>query len=172
MDILTSLGITKDLIADIVINIGSIVVLFLIVKKLAYTPVKKFMDARTEKLANAQAAADAKMQEAEVKIEEYTQLLDECESAKENAIKEGEKLALEESNRIISSAKQKADEIVSGANKKAQEKYDSAIADANDYIVNLTIDASKVLLQREINDNDNKKIVEDFLNSLDGDNNA
>ena len=42
----------------------------------------------------------------------------------------------------------------------------------NDYIVNLAIDASSRLLNREINDDDNKKIVESFLNSADGDKNA
>ena len=61
---------------------------------------------------------------------------------------------------------------MSKANIKAQDKYDRAVEEANDYIVNLTIDASSMLLKREINDDDNKKIVEEFLNSVDGDKNA
>ena len=56
---LASLGITKDLIADLIINIGSIVVLFVIVKKLAYKPVKKFMDARTERVMAQKTEAEA-----------------------------------------------------------------------------------------------------------------
>ncbi len=169
---LESLGITKDLIADLIINIGSIVVLFVIVKKLAYKPVKSFMDARTARVMAQKIEAENLKADAEKQIEKYNSLLAECESAKANAIKEGEKQALKESEEIIADARKTAEEIVGKANTKAQEKYNRAIEEANDYIINLTIDASSMLLKREINDDDNKKIVEEFLKSADGDKNA
>ena len=172
MDMLSSLGITKDLLADLVINIVSIVVLFLVVKKLAYNPVKKFMAARTEKVMAQKLEAEKLAEEAQAKSFEYEELLKECENAKAQAIKEGEALAREESGQIVSAAKEKAQSIIDNANKKAEEKYNRMIDDANDYIVNLTIDASSKLLKREVNDEDNRKIVEAFLNSVDGDENA
>lgn len=172
MDMLSSLGITKDLLADLVINIVSIVVLFLVVKKLAYNPVKKFMAARTEKVMAQKLEAEKLAEEAQAKSFEYEELLKECENAKAQAIKEGEALAREESGQIVSAAKEKAQSIIDNANKKAEEKYNRMIDEANDYIVNLTIDASSKLLKREVNDEDNKKIVEAFLNSVDGDENA
>ena len=172
MDMLSSLGITKDLLADLVINIVSIVVLFLVVKKLAYNPVKKFMAARTEKVMAQKLEAEKLAEEAQAKSLEYEELLKECENAKAQAIKEGEALAREESGQIVSAAKEKAQSIIDNANKKAEEKYNRMIDEANDYIVNLTIDASSKLLKREVNDEDNRKIVEAFLNSVDGDENA
>ena len=172
MDVLSSLGITKDLLADLVINIVSIVVLFLVVKKLAYNPVKKFMAARTEKVMAQKLEAEKLAEEAQAKSFEYEELLKECENAKAQAIKEGEALAREESGQIVSAAKEKAQSIIDNANKKAEEKYNRMIDEANDYIVNLTIDASSKLLKREVNDEDNRKIVEAFLNSVDGDENA
>ena len=171
MDMLTSLGINKDLIADFIINIGSIIVLFLIVKKLAYKPIKKFMDERTERVNSVRINAEAREKEAQEKINKYNVLLEESEKAKAKAVKEGEKQALEESKLIVSEAKDKAKVIVDNANKKAKEKYDSTIEEANDYIVNLTIEASSHLLKRELTDEDNKKIVKDFLESV-GDKNA
>lgn len=172
MDMLSSLGITKDLLADLVINICSIIVLFLVVKKLAYNPVKKFMAARTERVTAQKREAEKLAREAQAKVYEYDELLKECETAKTQAIKDGEAVAREESARIVSVAKEKAQTIIDNANKKAEEKYSKTVEDANDYIVNLTIDASSKLLRREVNDEDNKKIVEDFLNSVDGDKNA
>ena len=109
---LESLGITKDLVADLIINIGSIIVLFVIVKKLAYKPVKNFMDARTERVMAQKTEAENLKAESEEKLKEYNVLLAECESAKAEAIKEGEKLAHKESEQIITEAKQKAKEIV------------------------------------------------------------
>lgn len=172
MDMLTSLGITKDLIADIIINIVSIAVLFLIVKKLAYKPVKAFMDARAQRLADEKEAAEKLYNEAEEKIRQYDALMADCEKAKAQAIAQGEQLAHKESEQIITNAKNKAEEIVHKAETKAQEKYNRALEEANDYIVSLTIDATSKLLKREIKDDDNKKIVEEFLNSVEGDKNA
>ncbi len=172
MDMLSSLGITKDLLADLVINIVSIVVLFLVVKKLAYNPVKKFMAARTDKVMAQKLEAEKLAEEAQAKSSEYDELLKQCENAKAQAIKEGEAIAREESGQIVSAAKEKAQSIIDNANKKAEEKYNRMIDEANDYIVNLTIDASSKLLKREVNDEDNRKIVEAFLNSVDGDENA
>jgi F-type H+-transporting ATPase subunit b len=172
MDMLTSLGITKDLIADIIINIISIVVLFLIVKKLAYKPVKRFMSERSEKVMAEKQQAQELLEQAQVQKAECDLLMSECDKAKEKAIKEGEDAALKESEQIIRTAKEKAQTIIDKAEKKAQEKYDNAVREADTYVVNLAIDASKVLLGREVNDDDNKRIVEDFIKSLDGEENA
>ncbi len=169
---LESLGITKDLIADFIINIGSIVVLFLIVKKLVYKPVKKFTDERTARIMAQKEEAEKLSAESGAKLKEYNALLKECETAKINAIKEGEKEALKESEHIVTDAKKKAEEIVAKAEKKAQGKYDRAVEEANDYIVNLIMDGSSHLLKREITDEDNKKIVEEFLAGAMGDKNA
>lgn len=172
MDMLSSLGITKDLLADLIINTVSIIVLFLVVKKLAYNPVKKFMAARTQRVMAQKVEAEKLVEEANEKSVRYDALLLECESAKNKAVKEGEAIAREESSQIVSAAKEKAQKIIDNADKKAKEKYDRMVEEADDYIVNLTIAASSKLLSREVNDADNKKIVEDFLNSVDGDKNA
>ena len=58
MDMLQSLGMSKDLIADLLINIVSIIVLYLVVKKLAYKPVKKFLDARTQRVEAQKTEAE------------------------------------------------------------------------------------------------------------------
>lgn len=172
MDMLTSLGITKDLLADLIINIASIVVLFVIVKKLAYKPVKRFMDERAQRLSEQKEQAAQLNEQANKKIEECNVILAQSEQAKSDAIAEAEAVAHKESEQIIADAKRTAEEIVRKANVKAQEDYQRVMEEANDHIINLAMEASSVLLKRTIADEDNKKIVEDFLNSIDGDKNA
>ena len=71
MDMLQSLGMSKDLIADLLINIVSIIVLYLVVKKLAYNPVKKFLNARTEKVEAQKLEAAENLKEANEMKEKY-----------------------------------------------------------------------------------------------------
>ena len=166
MDMLQSLGLSKDLIADLLINIVSIIVLYLVVKKLAYKPVKKFLDARTERVEAQKAEAETALIEATEMKEKYDELLKDSENAKADAIKEGINNAKAEANEIINSAREQAKTIVDKANKNAIAKEQEALDNARDEIVNLAIDASQTLLKREFDDADNKRLIEDFLDSL------
>ncbi len=167
MDMLQSLGMSKDLIADLLINIVSIIVLYLVVKKLAYKPVKKFLDARTERVEAQKLEAAENLKEATEMKEKYDELLKDCETAKADAIKEGIANAKTEATEILTSAREQAKEIiVDKANKNAKEKEQETIDNARDEIVNLAIDASATLLKREFDDADNKRLIEDFLDSL------
>jgi F-type H+-transporting ATPase subunit b len=166
MDMLQSLGMSKDLIADLLINIVSIIVLYLVVKKLAYNPVKKFLDARKERVEAQKAVAEESLKEATEMKEKYDELLKDCETAKADAIKEGIANAKTEATEILASAREQAKAIVDKANKNAKEQEQEAIDNAREEIVNLAIDASATLLKREFDDADNKRLIEDFLDSL------
>ena len=50
--------------------------------------------------------------------------------------------------------------------KENARKEQEAIDNAREEIVNLAIDASATLLKREFDDADNKRLIEDFLDSL------
>ncbi len=166
MDMLQSLGMSKDLIADLLINIVSIIVLYLVVKKLAYNPVKKFLNARTEKVEAQKLEAAENLKEANEMKEKYDELLKDSENAKADAIKEGINNAKAEATEILDSAREQAKAIVDKANKNAKEKEQETLDNAREEIVNLAIDASATLLQREFDDADNKRLIEDFLDSL------
>lgn len=166
MDMLQSLGMSKDLIADLLMNIISIIVLYLVVKKLAYKPVKKFLDARTERLEAQKAEAAEALKEATEMKEKYDELLKDSENAKAEAIKEGINNAKAEANDIIDSAREQAKAIVDKANKNAEEKQQELLDNSRDEVINLALDASAALLKREFDDADNKRLIEDFLDSL------
>ena len=166
MDMLQSLGMSKDLIADLLMNIVSIIVLYLVIKKLAYKPVKKFLDARTERLEAQKAEAEKNLKDATEMKEKYSTLLEDCENAKADAIKEGINNAKAEATEILNSAREQAKAIVDKANKNAKEKEAEMLENSRDEIINLAIDASAALLKREFDDTDNKRLVEDFLDSL------
>ena len=166
MDMLQSLGMSKDLIADLLINIVSIIVLYLVVKKLAYNPVKKFLDARTQRVEAEKSEASKNLSEATEMKEKYDELLKDCENAKAEAIKEGINNAKAEATEILATAREQAKAIVDKANKNAKEKEQEVLDNAREEIVNLAIDASTALLHREFDDADNKRLIEDFLDSL------
>ena len=78
---------------DIVLNLLNIVLLFLLVRTLVYKPVRRFMDARTERVNAAAAEAAEKAADADARKAQYDEKLaaaqQECDAllhdARQNA---------------------------------------------------------------------------------------
>lgn len=162
------MNISAEMIADLIINIVSILVLFTVVKKLAYKPVKKFMQARTERVMKQREEAEQLAETAKKQSEEYSQLLKNSADAEKSAFKNGEERAKAEAEKIIAAANERAVSIIAAAEKKAEETHRKMLEQSEDEIIDLSIEMSSKLLGREMNDSDNRKIVQKFL----GDNNA
>ena len=98
----------SDAVKDLIINIINIIVLFVIVKSLAYKPVKNFLDARKARIDESLKNAESKNAEADALKAQY-----------EDALKQSK----QESDKIIGeaelSAQKRAAEITSDADKKA-----------------------------------------------------
>lgn len=159
---------TPEMIADIVINIVNIIVLFVIVRALAYKPVKKFMDARAARVEAVKTDAEQMAQQAQAKIKECDAVLADSAAAKQSVLDEAEKLAREQSERLINEANTRAKGIVDEAERKAEAEHAKMLENARDEVASLAVEVSSKLLAREITDEDNREIVKAFLSETNG----
>ena len=154
----------------ILISLCNLVILFFILKKFLFKPVKRVM-------AQRQAEYDAKFAEADEKLAEAEEIkakLDEKFAAADDEadmiIKEAKTNAERRGAAIMSEARDKADIIVKDAEaeaalrkKKADEKIRNEIAD-------VSVEIAEKIIGREVNPSDHRRLVDDFINSMgDGD---
>ena len=150
---------------DLLLNILNIVLLFLIVRKLAYKPIRKFMDARTARVnAEAEAAAQ-KAAEAEKMKAEYAALLESGEEAQKQQVEQARKAAQAEADKIISDANEKAAGIVAEAREQAKKEHDAALGSMQQDVVNLAFGISEKLLEHSITDADTKRMADRLFDS-------
>ena len=162
-------SIAQKLIPDwvsFVIQFSSFIILLLVVFFFAYKPIKKMLKKR----------ADYIQQEIDQATENHALAVKETQEAK----------------RILSESKSEASQIIENATKKGQEKYDSmmeearsevkdmkiaaeqdieqakqdALNDIRKEMVNVALTASKEILKREVDQDDNARLAEDFINRL------
>lgn len=155
-----------EIAVDLLLNIINIIVLFVIVKAIVYKPVKKFLDERKSKI-----------KEETEKAQKMLDLADETLSRKEELIKEGtvkgEELAektlseaKENAKNIIDDAKRSADNIIKKANSEIEVSKQEMINSSKDEIAELAVNIAERILQRETNEQDNKKIVDEFFSEV------
>lgn len=166
------MNLSSDLLIDLVINIASIVVLFLIVRKLAYKPVKKYMTERAQRITSREADAEKLAESAREKEAQYSKLLEDSESVKSEAVRKAEDEARLQSQKIIGAANEKAAEIIAAAEKKSSESYEKMLEEGRGEMIDLSINMTSKLLEKNIDAEDNRKAAEAFLDALDGDKDA
>ena len=158
----------SDAVKDLIINIINIIILFVIVRGLAYKPVKKFLDARKERVAKELSDAAAAKQTAEEEALKYKELTEKSKAEGTEIINEAERTAKQSAAEIIASAKQSAAEITEKARENAKREREAQVASMKDEIAELAFDISRQVLSREVTDGDNMRIADSCFEKYQG----
>lgn len=149
-----------------VIQLLSTLVMILIVKKFLYKPVKSILDQRAnfvkktidDALLREKQASDLKVSlEAETK-----KVQSSLKKLREEALEEIETTKAG----LLADAQSQANRIKEKTSLEISQAKSQALLDIEKEIVAVALDASKKVLQRELTQQDNDKIVEDFIKGL------
>lgn len=151
---------------DFLIQLAAFVVLLVIVFFLGYKPVKKLLKARHDYVEHnlrdsedAKAISERNAKESAANIDESkTQAAAIVSQAKLEATKQATAI-VEQAHSDAGEIKRKADQDIELAKKKAQE-------DTRKEIVDVALAASSQVLGREVNSEDNAKLVDSFVDDI------
>ena len=148
------------------VQLLALVVMIVLVIILAYKPVHKFLAARKEYLNN-QVKETARLNEESKKYNEESKLqINEAKNQANMIVKEAVDKANERSTEIISEAQKEAADIKEKSLEEIAKAKEQAMSDLSDQIVDVALSASSKILEREVNEEDNKKIVDSFVKDL------
>ena len=165
-----SLDIISVNIWQILVSLINLVLLFLIVKKFLYKPVKKMLVDRQANIDKQYSDAEDAKKKALEDQKSYEEKLSAAQTEADGVIQSAVDTAKAREKEIIADAKQKAEGIVL----KAENDAKLAILKAEDSIRREIIDVSTVLtekvLEREISEDDHKNFIDSFIDNIgDGD---
>ena len=145
----------SDAVKDLIINIINIIVLFVIVKSLAYKPVKNFLDARKARIDESLKNAESKNAEADA--------LKQSKQESDKIMGEAELSAQKRAAEITADADKKAADITEKARKDAEREYNERMSGLKADVTDIAFDISKKILSREVTDADNMAIADEFF---------
>ena len=159
---------------QILISLINLVLLFLLLKKFLYKPVKKILQKRKDELdAQYQAAADAEAIAQEHRQEWEAKLLTAEDTASE-ILQNATENAKRHGDRLIADAQEKAEGIIRVAQNEAELERRKATEDIKREIVEVSGALTEKMLGREINTQDHHALIESFIENIgeeDGGNN-
>lgn len=161
------LGIIQIDLWTILISLLNLLILFLLIKKFLYKPVKKIFAQRKEEVDKIyKEASDAK--DAALADREYYEARKEAAEAEaDELVRKASSEAKKAGEEIVRDAKAEAEAIKAKAERDIRQEQVKAINDAKSEIASISIDIAEKIVGREIRDEDQKKYVDDLINGLD-----
>lgn len=147
-------------------QLGAFLVMVFVFFKFAYKPIKAKLKARQDAVEKDISDASKAKHEAELNKETSAQNIKDSRVQAQKIIEDAKVAANLKADEIIKKANETASNIISQGEKAAEEKQKQVDRVAHNIIVNTAIDASKEILGREINEEDNEKVINDFISQM------
>lgn len=148
---------------NLVFNIINVIVLYLLMKRYLFGPVTAIMEKRANAIKDSLAEAENKNDEALKLKQEYEEALKSADEKSVDIIKEAKQRALEEHDRQIKVTKEETVRMIEDANKAIELEAKKSMQNIQSEIANIAMLAATKVIQKNVDDNTNKQIIDDFL---------
>lgn len=151
---------------QILISLANLLLIFLILKKFLWKPVKKVMDERKAMVDKQFADAAAAEAKAEADKTVWAEKLAGADDEAKSRIADADETARRHGDRIVADAKDKAAGIIRQAEAEAQLERQKATASIKEEIAAVSAELAEKLLEREVNTDDHAKMIQTFLDEV------
>ena len=151
---------------QMIASLANLTLLFLVVKKFLYKPVKNMLENRQNTIDGDYAAAEEAKNQALEDQKLYAEKLQGAKAEADSVIKNAVDAANEREKEIISQAKEKADGIVRQAQTDAELERKKAEESIKKEIVEVSSMLTQKLLEREVTKEDHKNFIDSFIESI------
>lgn len=140
--------------------------IYFVAKKFLFVPVMKIIADRQQEIDGMYAAAGEAQQQAEAMQTEYQQKLATAQQTSERLVKEAMARGQAREEEIIRKANEEAAAIMDKANADIAMEKKKALNDAKDEISGLAMAIAGKVVGRELNEADQSKLIDSFIDEL------
>ena len=147
-------------------TIVTFLIVLMLLKWKAWGPLMSVLDKRAEDIKNALAAADRAKEDAEKASQDYEKLVQKAHSEAQQIIADSKVAGERVKNDIESAAKEKAEEMIGKAKAQIEAESQKAIQEIKSSVVDLSIEAAEKIIEKNLDSEDNRKLVNQTLDSI------
>ena len=151
---------------QILISLFNLLILFLLFKKFLFKPVNNMLAKRQGEIDAKYEAADEAKRIAQEDRLLWDEKIGTVKLESEEIIKKAQNSAKRQSEAIVSKAKEQADSIVRQAENQAQLEIKKAEDGIKKEIVEVSAALTNKLLEREINTDDHRSLIDSFIEKI------
>jgi len=141
----------------------SFFILLVLLKKMAYPQILKALKKRAETIEQQLEEAKKTKQEAESLLGEYKRQLGEARAEAQKILNEGKELGENIRKEIIQKAQQESNQLVKRAQEEIELQKQKALLELQEKIADLSIMAASKVINKSLNPDDHRRLVEEYV---------
>ena len=158
-----SLDVISTNLWQILISLCNLLLLFLILKRFLYKPVKRVMAERKAMLDKQYAAAEEAQESALNLKQEYEEHLKNAKEEANELLRSATKKAQLRSEEILAEAQQKSAGLLKRAEEQIEHEKKQAVNEIKNEISDMAILAAEKVMEKELNQAEHERLIEDFI---------
>jgi len=151
---------------QILISLANLLVMFWLLKKFLFKPVMAIFAQRQAEIEKRYSEADAAKENALRDEREYSEKLATADEEVDAILRDARERAGRIEEEIIGEANAKAVAIKRRADADIAQEKKKAINEIKDEISSISIDIAESMISREINEEDHKELIDDFISGI------
>lgn len=141
----------------------NVLILFILLRIFLFKPINKMLDERTQSVQKDIDDAERAKKEAEELKEQYSASLSEAREEAGKLLRQAHDEAEIEREAIIRKSHEEAESIVSAASETIENERKRVIRQAHSQIADLAIEAASKIVEANLDDEKNRRLVDEFL---------
>lgn len=146
----------------------NVLLLFILLKIFLFKPIGKMLDDRTQSIQKDIDDAERAKREAEELKAQYESSISEAKEEAGRILREAHDEAETERENIIRKSHEEAESIVSAAGESIENERKRVIRQAHAEIADLAIEAASKVIGENLDDEKNRRLVDEFLSKEEG----
>ena len=147
-------------------TIVTFLIVLMLLKWKAWGPLMSVLDKRAEDIKNALAAADRAKEDAEKASQDYEKLVQKAHIEGQQIIADSKAAGEKVKNDIESVARENAEKMIGKAKTQIEAESQKALQEIKSSVVDLSIEAAEKIIEKNLDSEDNRKLVEKTLDSM------
>lgn len=144
----------------------NLLILVFALKRLLFKPVNNMIDKRQSEIDDLYNDAGKKREEADTMKTEYQEKLEKANAESEEILRKAVRKAQLREEEILKDAREKAALTVRHAQEQAELEKKRAMNEIKDEVSDMAIDMASAILERGIDKEEHKKLIDSFINDL------
>ncbi|MBQ3217185.1 MAG: F0F1 ATP synthase subunit B [Oscillospiraceae bacterium] len=149
-----------------IFTLVNLMIVFLIMKKYIFKPVKKMIDERQQEIDDQYADADRSMKEAAALKEQYETRLAEANAESDEILKEAYRKAQLRDEEMLRQAQEQAAQTLRRADEQVELEKKRAMNEIKEEVSVMAVDIAAAVLARDIKASEHSELIDSFIENL------
>jgi len=150
----------------LLVNMVGFVLLFLLLRKIYFGPISKFLGEREQGIRQSLEDAERARQEAQAERDRLRGELEQIEQTARDRIQQATREAAQARDEIVKAARQEAEAAVARGIDQLRREKEKALVEIKDHAADIAVDACEAILRRTLTDDRHRVLVDEFLRDL------